>query len=303
MSIADDKAKRDADLAAWQASMPTTYQNQQWQGDFTPEQLGQVAQQDPTALANITLDPTQRAAQMAALSKYQQLGQSGYDDTDRAAIAQTMTQSAQQEQSQRGAILQNAQARGMGGSGAELASQLANQQGAANRNSMAGTQIASAGRQRALEALGQGSTLAGNMQQADFARQAQIAQAKDAVSRFNTQNQVDQQQYNNNLVNQARSRNMAGRQQIANSNVTGQNQFAQQQFGNQGQVSQTQYNASTNDINAQMAADAERKRKQAAMAGALGSLAGGIIGAGSGGGAAGATAGAGIGNTVGNAWG
>jgi hypothetical protein len=69
----------------------------------------------------------------------------------------------------RGAIGQNMAARGVGGSGVEIASQLANQQGAANRNSMAGTQAAADARQRAIAALMGSANIAGNVRGQDSA--------------------------------------------------------------------------------------------------------------------------------------
>ena len=185
----------------------------------------------------------------------------------------------------------------MGGSGAELAAQLANQQGSANRMSATAGNIASEGRQRALQAMMQSGQMAGQMQGADFNRQAQIAQARDQISQFNTTNNNKVQAQNNAMINQARMANQQGRQGVASGNVQGQNQFGQQQFQNKQGVAQVQYNAATNDINAQMAAEAEKKRKQQAQQGALA----GMVGAGVGalGGSAGASAGWQIGSTLG----
>lgn len=298
MSVASDRAKRDAILKQLEQSIPQEYLKDQWLQDFTPEQLQNLQQLGPSAMESVSTDPRLQAAQMTALQGLQDRSQSGYDATDRAAMAEAQMAAARQEQGQRGAIMQNMQSRGMGGSGAELAAQLANQQGSANRMSATAGNIASEGRQRALQAMMQSGQMAGQMQGADFNRQAQIAQARDQISQFNTNNNNKVQAQNNAMINQARMANQQGRQGVASGNVQGQNQFGQQQFQNKQGVAQVQYNAATNDMNAKMAAEAERKRKQQAQMGAIT----GMVGAGAGamvGGPAGASAGWQVGSTLG----
>ena len=295
---AANRAKRDAILRQLEASIPQTYQQDQWLQDFTPEQLQQMQQLGPSAMENVATDPRLQAAQMSALQGLQDRSQSGYDATDRAAMAEAQMAAARQEQGQRGAIMQNMQARGMGGSGAELAAQLANQQGSANRMSATAGNIAGEGRQRALQAMMQSGQMAGQMQGADFNRQAQIAQARDQISQFNTTNNNKVQAQNNAMINQARMANQQGRQGVASGNTSGQNQFNQNQFQNKQGVAQVQYNAATNDINNQIAKDAEKKRIQQAQMGAIAGVAGAGVGAAAGG-PAGASAGWQIGSTLG----
>lgn len=99
-------------------------------------------------------DPRLKRAQMAALEKmYQTAMQGGMDPQARSALMQAQAATAAAERGARGALIQNAQARGMGGSGAEFLGTLANQQGSATRNNLAGTQAAGDARMRALQAM------------------------------------------------------------------------------------------------------------------------------------------------------
>lgn len=112
--------------------------------------------------------PDMRGDQTAAIDYLQQLySQGGMDPQAKAALAQAQQSNAARERMARGAIGQNAAARGVGGSGVEIASQLANQQGAANRNSSAGTAAAADARTRAIQALMGSASIAGNVRGQD----------------------------------------------------------------------------------------------------------------------------------------
>jgi hypothetical protein len=115
---------------------------------------------------------------------------------DRANLARISNEEAAKEQSQRGAIMQGAQAKGMGGSNLTLMQMLQAQQGAANRQSQRDLDVAGMAQDRALQAGGQASTLAGNMSQQDFNQQAQVAAARDAAAKFNSQQFGQTSQYN-----------------------------------------------------------------------------------------------------------
>lgn len=93
----------------------------------------------------------------------------GMDAQSKAALGQAQESNAAREKMSRGAITQNAAMRGGGGAGTEIAAQLANQQGAANRNAMAGAQTAADSRRRAIQALMGSANLAGNVRGQDSA--------------------------------------------------------------------------------------------------------------------------------------
>ena len=112
-----------------------------------------------------------RTAQNDALGLYNTWAQGGLTEADRLAQQSANRQAALQEQAQRGAIMQNAQMRGVGGSGVELAGQLAAQQGGANRAQENQTAIAGMAQQRALQAAGAMGDLGSTMINQDLARQ------------------------------------------------------------------------------------------------------------------------------------
>lgn len=129
-------------------------------------------------------DPELKKRQMAALQQLYDTGmKGGLDPQSRAALLQSQTQTAAAERGARGAITQDAQARGLGGSGAEFLGTLANQQGAATRNSLAGTQAAGDARTRALQSMYQSQAGYGAVRGQDL----NSAQARSQVDQFNAQ--------------------------------------------------------------------------------------------------------------------
>jgi len=119
------------------------------------------------------------SAEQGALQRgadiYNQLyQQGGYSPLERAQIQQAQQQAARAEQSQRAALQQQMQMRGMGGSGMEMMGALQAQQSGANQGLQASTDIATQAQQRALQALQQGTQFGG--------------QAGSAADRFNAAN-------------------------------------------------------------------------------------------------------------------
>lgn len=153
------------------------------------EKAQQDAQVGQSAMGQVQADPQAVAAQRLALQRLQEDSSTiGLTAPERAEMGAAMDDAAQYERGQREAILQNAQARGMGGSGLELASLLQGQQGGAMRAHAAGRDAAAmAARRRALAnmQLGQfGSQLRGQ----GFGEDADKARAYDAIAQFNANN-------------------------------------------------------------------------------------------------------------------
>jgi hypothetical protein len=183
---------------------------------------------EKSAMEDVSVDPRLKDAQMMALSRLQEQGlNGGMTAEDRQMAQDARNQSAQYEQGQRNALMQNFAQRGAGGSGMELASQLAAQQGGANRmNAMSMDQAANAQR-RALQAIQQSGQLGGQMRGQDFDEQSQKARAKDAISQLNAGYNMWQQTGNNqnhmNLANYRMSR-VAGQTGQYNQNANAHNQ-------------------------------------------------------------------------------
>lgn len=198
------------------------------QGVITPEQA-QAQLAERSEMNNISTDPKLKQAQMAALSGLQEISDGGgMTASDRAMLSQIKNEENAAARGQREAILQNAQARGMGGSGLELMSQMQNQQASATRNAQRDMDVAGLAQQRALDALIQGGQLGGQIQAQDFNQQAQIAQANDAISKFNAQNKQQTNLANVAANNAAQATNLQNKQAVADANVNNRNM--QQQY-------------------------------------------------------------------------
>jgi hypothetical protein len=179
-------------------------------GNFTPEEL------QATGLPAGVINQAMRNKQLQALGGVEQLSQTGLSAIDRAALSEIQNEIAMQERGQRESILQNMAQRGISGSGQELAAQLQSSQAAAQLASQQGMQQAAQAQRARTEALANLSEMATGLEQTDFQRQAQRAQAQDVINQFNTQNR-----------NTAGLRNLQTRQDLANLNAQERNRIAQ----------------------------------------------------------------------------
>ena len=152
---------------------------------FAQRDLGQ------TAFTGVQADPAMVAAQQQALQQQQAIASEGYTQTDRDAMQQQLRDAARYEQGQRQSLQQDAQARGMGGSGFNIQSQLAAQQAGADRATETATDMAIEGRARSQQANQQVAQMAGGMRDQGFGEQATRAGATDQYGqwRANTQGQ------------------------------------------------------------------------------------------------------------------
>lgn len=198
------------------------------QGVLTPEDA-QAALAESSKMNGISLDPGLKKAQMDALSGLQDISSGvGLSASDKANLSHINSDEMTQQRGQREAILNNAESRGLGGSGLELMAQLQNQQDSATRQSQKDLDVAGMAQNRALQALQQGGQLAGQIGAQDFGQKAQVAGANDAISKFNAQNQQQVNLTNTGAHNAAQEANLAAKQNIANSNAGLKN--TQQQY-------------------------------------------------------------------------
>ncbi len=210
------------------------------QGQLSPEEA-QSFLQEKSQLNGISTDPKLQQAQMDALSSLQDISSNGgFNASDRANLSRIGTEEATQARGAREAILQNAQSRGMGGSGAELLAQLQNAQDSTTRQSQRDLDVAGMGQQRALDSLIQAGQMSGQMQNQSFNQQAQVANSNDAINRFNTQARQNTADQNVQARNAAQAVNLGEKQRIADTNIGTKNQqeqankgLQQQQFDNQ----------------------------------------------------------------------
>jgi len=142
-----------------------------------------------------------RSAQSSAIAKLQSfVDQNGLDAQARSANEQVLSAADQRAQGNRAAVTSNFARRGMGGSGAEFASMLQGNQSAANQGRQSGLQIASDAKSRALSALGEQGSLAGQMRGQDIDVASKNAAAANAREQFNANMRMDTAKGNNQLL-------------------------------------------------------------------------------------------------------
>lgn len=194
-------------------------------------QVGDVSQ-----LAGAAADPHAIEAQNRALDQMMGIYDAGgYTDAERAQMQLAERDAANFARSQRLGVERDAAARGIRGSGLELMGALDAEQAGANRASDYANQIAIAGQQRALEALAQGGTWAGQIRGQSFDEDATRRSAADDWAQYRTgligarQQQAGdaaQQTFNNQVVG---TQGLTGQQTtVANANTQEANANAQQ---------------------------------------------------------------------------
>jgi hypothetical protein len=204
-------------------------------GILTPQLEQNINQQFSQVIGN---DPTLRNAQLGALTQLQGQANTGLNAADQAALQQIQNNANAAAQGKAQQIQQQYQSMGEGGSGAQLAGELAAGQGGAQQQSAAGLQQAGLQSQRALEALTASGQLAGQVRSADTATtQANIAN-QNAINQFNTANALGIQQANTNAQNQAQAANLANAQNLSNINTQAANQEQQRELQAQQQMFQ-----------------------------------------------------------------
>jgi hypothetical protein len=245
--------------------------------DYNPE-LEQLLNLQPSEYENIETSPEYKELQLQTLRKMAGVGEDGLDEGDEAAFREAQRAVANEAQAQQASILNNMAQRGTLGGGMELAARLQGAQDSANRLSSAGDKLTQDARARALQALTQTGSMAGNLRSQDFEEQEKVARAKDAINEFNVRNQQQLQGRNISEQNRALLANMQARQAMADSNRMLRNQeqqynkqLQQQDFENQMRKIQGRSGAATGVGNAQ----ANIQNANAQMFAGIGSALGG----------------------------
>ena len=160
-----------------------------------PPKLIALMQKD-TELAKIQEDPRLRDAQMESLSQLQQRGQEGYTAQEKAQMESQMGDALTRQRGANMAQDSEMARRGIGGSGIDLARQMARQQGGIQAANQTGLNIAAQGQNRALQSYMAAGNLGGQIRSQDWGQKSQVANAQDAINKFNTANQMSGQQFN-----------------------------------------------------------------------------------------------------------
>lgn len=234
-------------------SAPIILKHFQAAGVLSPQMEHDILIQS-SKLGEVKEDPRLRDAQMNALQMLGQRARVGLGPEERAAFNKLRTQLASEEEGKRQQILQGMQARGLGGSGAELAAQLGAAQTGAQIASSQGDDIAAAAARNALDAMSKYGTMSGQVRGQDFDINSTRARAIDEMNRFNVQSQQGTQQRNVASQNAAQQFNLQNAQNIANQNVQVDNNELVRQ-----RLAQSQYYQDL-AARAKMLADAKMQR-------------------------------------------
>lgn len=146
------------------------------------------------------LDSTEgQQAQRQALQQMQQWGQGGLTATDRSGLETTRGRDMQASGAAQRGLMQQAQARGVGGSGLDFATRQQAAQGGQQQASDAESQMLQGAQQRALQAMGASAQLGGEMRtQAGQGQQRafedQRSRAAGATGQYGQDAQTTQQQ-------------------------------------------------------------------------------------------------------------
>jgi len=196
-------------------------------GTLTPE-MEQSIILEKSKMEGLSSDPRLASTQRMALESLVKTGTSGLTEADLASLREARNQVSGQEKARQDAIMQNMAERGMGGSGAEIASRLMSSQNAEQTQAEASDRAVQDAFKRQLEAMSQSGQLASNIRGQEWGEKSDVAKAEDVVNQYNTQNAINQQQRNVNASNQAQATNLAEKQRIADQGTTLSNQ--QQQY-------------------------------------------------------------------------
>lgn len=157
----------------------------------------------PGQMEGLTSDPALKQTQTDALNELMRLSKSGgLNLEDKSALNSIRSNAATQAQRGIGGIRENMAARGISGGGQELAMSLSANQGAAQRASKEGLDVAAQAQKRALDSLMAGGRMAGEMRGQDFGERSKAAEAADLRNRYNTDARTSAARYNASLPSQ-----------------------------------------------------------------------------------------------------
>lgn len=194
---------------------------------YQPQVAAYVAEKAPTLVTASGEGATQgRAAQMAALDRYRQLGQTGDDSQSRIMRDQALQAAQVQNQGQQASIMDKYAQQGQGGSGNQLIAQLMAQQNAGRNAQQSSQQAASDSYNQRLQALKEGASLGGTVRNEDVNLEGQNANILNSYNQRFAANQNLYNQYAANTNNDASKYNINMAQTIADRNVGQRNQAA-----------------------------------------------------------------------------
>lgn len=166
-------------------------------GQIQPEMFDEAALRvlGPSEFSKIQTNPEFQKAQEESLARFKELQEGGgLNAEDKANLNRIRNETARRASSRSALLREEMQARGIGGSGAELALRQMEGQNEAELNSQAGLDVAAQAQKRYFDAVRERARMAGEMRDQDFNEQALKAQAADQIARFNAEQDWRRQQ-------------------------------------------------------------------------------------------------------------
>lgn len=219
-------------------------------GKYIPEVAPYVAEANPTLVERGAQGQQGIQAQMDALREYKRIAQ-GDDPAFQARLGMASDAAQGAAQSRQASILQDAQRRGMYGSGQSFASILQGASDSMMQGGQAGRDAAIASNQNRMNALGQSAALGGQIAGQDLNLQQSNA---DIINQFNQRTSKNYQQYLLNrqeVGNEAARFNLQNEQDIANRNVIAGNDADRFNLQNRNTLLQAGYDNRFNERTAQ----------------------------------------------------
>ncbi len=234
--------------ALWNALMPPSaedlavnYNNYNYAGDVSPKMdvAQQLGQHD--ALQDVNLDPRLKQAQMSALDTLSKIAGSGFTPDEKASLDAARQQRDADVTSKLKALQQNQDMRGVGNSDMALAQQMMQAQSSANSGAADARAEQAQAYKRSLDAIMNKGSLASNMENTDYSRQANLANNLNSRELTNLGQRANVGASNVNRFNNALQYNNTNQQNVMNKNTD--TQHSQANFN-----SQAKENAFANQI-------------------------------------------------------
>lgn len=166
-------------------------------GNFPQLKANELPQSEA---GNVSTDPALRQAQMNALAKMQDIeNNGGLTLQDLAAQKKTQDMANRSASANYQRVLEGMARRGMGGSGAELVTNLQGAQDASERANEAGMQSQANAQKRYYDSIMGRAKMAGDLRGEDFDQAMKTAQARDLRNKYNNDQAWDAQKYNAHL--------------------------------------------------------------------------------------------------------
>lgn len=196
-------------------------------GQFIPEVSSYVAEMNPQLVEETAAATQGRQAQLEALSKYREIAaQGGMDPMLAQKLSMASDKARGDAASAQQSILQDAQRRGVMGSGLMMQSQM-NQTAEEMRRQALESQMAAAEAYRnQMDAMARGASLGGDVRQSEMSEQARNADIINAFNERTSKRYQDYLQYRSDIANRANLRNLEAQQTIADRNTAMGNEAA-----------------------------------------------------------------------------